>query len=50
MTVSVDEDNNKPTSSASLSNANSVVHVKVNANNYLPNAESSNVRGLLNIL
>jgi hypothetical protein len=40
----------KPSSNAGLSNANSIIRVKINANNYLPNAGNSIIRGLPNTL
>jgi hypothetical protein len=40
----------KPSSNSDLSNADSIIHVKINANNYLANAENFIVRGLLNTL
>jgi hypothetical protein len=40
----------KHSSNVGLSNADSIISVKINANNVLPNAENSVVRGLSNTL
>jgi hypothetical protein len=38
----------KPSSNAGFSNADLIIRVKINANNYLQNAENSIIRGLPN--